>query len=242
MKPILYCVFSLFAMTLLLPSCKEIEDSFEKTRHPKPEREKAASKELPEVESEVSSSTVVITESETITESRSETHSDGKENNKSIFADAGELDRIQSELKNLPQFKGKELKLYQSLHFYDYQGGQISINIQNPDTTENIDTYVYVQGKWQQAQPVKITGPQVKQVDFLMPLDEIKFSTAKKVFDQTIEKAKEVSGASKVQFVYFTYMKINALKKTNAKWYTMLNGARKNVSLNFDIKGDPLLK
>ncbi len=216
-------------MTFLLPSCKEIEDSFEKTRHPKPERVKAPSKELPEVESEVSSSTVVITESETRTESESETHSHGEENNNSIFTDADKLDRIQAKLKDLPQFKGKDPMLYQSLHFYDYQGGQISINIQNPDTTENIDTYVYAHGQWQQAQPLKITGPQVRQVDFLMPLDEIKFSTAKKYLIRQLKKPKRYQVLQKCSSCILPYMKIHALNKKYAKWYTMLNGSRKNV-------------
>lgn len=237
MKPILYrTILFLFAASSLLSSCKEIEDSIEKTRHPKPERKIETAKELPAHENEASSSTIVITETET------ETISEKEENTTSIFADAEKLDRIQTELKNLPQFKGKDLKLYQSLHFYDYKGGQISINIQNPDTAENIDTYLYAYGKWQEPQPVKISGPNVKQVDFLMPLNEIKFSTAKKVFDQSIETAKDIPGASKIQFVYFTFINIKALNRKHAKWYTMVNGSRKNVSLNFDINGDPELK
>ncbi|MBO9618365.1 MAG: hypothetical protein J7539_04945 [Niabella sp.] len=197
---------------LLIVSCKQINKSFEDTIHPKPVKNLQA-------------------QDDDYTGGSDEKHYRG------IFESAERLDRIQAELQNLPQFKGKQLQLYQSMHFYDYKDGYISINIQNPDTTENIDNYKYEDGKWKEPVPVKISGT-TDLVGYLMPLDQIRFSIAKKVHDQTMEKLKEVRGTKKVEFVYFSYVKSNVPAITPSTWYTNIEGLRNDYMLNFDNNGD----
>ena len=218
-------VFLFLFGLMAFSSCDQINKSFEDTLHPKPVKKKNTG-ETGSAQSTASSTTIIT-----------ENYSGEAPVYRSLFSNADTLDQILDELKNLPQFKGKKLNLYQSMHFYDFHGGQININIQDPDTTENIDTYVYANGRWQAPQPVKVIG-NISQVDFLLPLDKIRFATAKKVFDKTIEKSKEIPGAKQVQFVYFNYIKIKAFNKTDAKWYTTVDGSRNNVTLNFDVNGD----
>lgn len=81
---------------------------------------------------------------------------DLEEEYKSIFESATALDSIQQELCNLPRLKGKQLFFFLGFFFYDYQGGMISINLQDPDQPENIDTYTYSNGEWQVQQPVRV--------------------------------------------------------------------------------------
>lgn len=228
MKPILLAT-SLTGMAALLMfcSCEQINRSFEQTRNPRPEKSDAAMHT--ETESHSTSTTTTI-----IAGPGSGDLSDDR----SIFEDAGRLDRIQSELENLPQFRGKKLMLYQSLHFYDFQGGRITINIQNPDTTENIDQYVYANGKWQEPTPVKTFGQLQQEVDFLMPLNRIRFATAKKINDVANEKIKDIPGGKTNGFIYFTCMRIKRLNKTEAGWYLQIQGARSDLRLDFDPDGN----
>ncbi|MBZ4188288.1 hypothetical protein [Niabella beijingensis] len=224
MKPSFY--FSLLAGAatgLTFLSCQQLSKSFEETRNPKPQKE--AVQETGS--STTSTSTVIIRD-----------HAEGQTAGPGIFEDAEALDRIQQELENLPQFRGKKLMLYQSLHFYDFQGGRISINIQNPDTTENVDTYVYFNGKWQEPAPVKIIGQLQTEVDFFMPLDRIRFATAKKINDITREKLKGIPGGHTNGFIYFNCMRIKRLNREEAGWYVQIQGSRSDTKLDFDVEGN----
>lgn len=216
------------AALLMFCSCEQINQSFEQTRHPRPEKSGATMHTETESHSTSSSATTTIVESGSADPSA----------NRSIFEDAATLDRIQSELENLPQFRGKKLMLYQTLYFYDFQGGRISVNIQNPDTTENIDQYVYANGKWQEPTPVKTFGQLQQEVDFLMPLNRIRFATAKKINDVANEKIKDIPGGKTNGFIYFNCMRIKRLNKTEAGWYLQIQGTRSDLRLNFDPDGN----
>lgn len=225
MKPTsLTTVFAGVAALLMYCSCEQINRSFEETRHPRPAKTDAAT----HTETHGSSSTTTIIGSD----------SGDPLNNRSIFEDAATLDRIQSELEGLPQFRGKKLMLYQSLFFYDFQGGRITINIQNPDTTENIDQYLYANEKWQAPTPVKTFGQLQQEVDFLMPLSGIRFATAKKINDIAIEKIKDIPGGKTNGFIYFNCMRIKRLNKINAGWYLQIQGTRSDMRLDFDPDGN----
>jgi len=214
--------FLCIATVMTLCSCRQLNKSFEETLNPKPEK-KAGDNFTHTGTYRSGSTTIQQTE---------------PDNFKSIFEDGAALDRIQEELENLPQFRGKKLMLYQSLYFYDFQGGRITLNIQNPDTTENVDTYVYADGKWQEPTPVKIIGEIANEVDFLMPLDELKFSTAKKINDIAGEKIKGIPGGHTNGFIYFNYMRIKRINRKEAGWYLQIQGSRRDVRLDFDVEGN----
>ncbi|MCF3111596.1 hypothetical protein LL912_22610 [Niabella sp. CC-SYL272] len=229
MKPVLFkTIFAYTAALLLFCSCEQISKSFEETRNPQPKQADLPAHATTESHSSSTSSTTTTIESGSGTQAGA----------RSIFEDAATLDRIQSELENLPQFRGKKLMLYQSLYFYDFQGGRISINIQNPDTTENVDQYVYANGKWEEPTPVKTFGQVQQEVDFLMPLSQIRLATAKKINDIANEKLKEIPGGKTNGFIYFNYMRIKRINKTNAGWYLQIQGARSDLRLDFDPDGN----
>jgi hypothetical protein len=218
MKTLRYSVLAIILSLPFLVSCNEARKSIEETLHPKP-RKKVAPADSP------TSSTVVSSSSYSFS-------TDSQESFKSIFESAAALDSIQQELKNLPHFKGKKLFFLRGFYFYDYQGGIISIDLQDPDNTKNIDTYTYSNGEWSIRQPVKITGN--FPLKFLLaPLDEVKFSTAKKVYDAGLEKSKTIEGAEPITHVYF-----NQIKEVHVKeWYLMIKGARHDYQVKFDVNG-----
>jgi hypothetical protein len=160
-----------------------------------------------------------------------------RENNlkNNFIADDVRLNQIQAELKNLPQFKGKKLMLYNGIYLYK-SGNKwvINIRIQNPDIPENVDSYSYKDGAWQMPTPER--EPRLDgDVSYLCSLDKVSFSAAKKVYETAAEKLKEIEGAEAVSSIHFSY---NYYKKENAEWYTNIRGARNDYRLKFDINGN----
>jgi len=221
MKTSPYNTLIILLIFLLMISCKEVRKSIDETLHP------ASGKKAATEASSTASST---------TFSSSSVFSSGPAQSfKSIFEDAAFLDSIQQELSNMPGLKGKKLFFMAGLYFYDYQGGIISIDLQNPDNPDNVDTYAYSNGEWERQKPVKITGNRLLPLEMLlMPLDEIKFSSAKKVYDIAVEKSKGIEGARPIQHVYFSQIRAVHVKE----WYIMIQGDRRNYRITFDVKGN----
>lgn len=135
----------------------------------------------------------------------------------------------------MPGLKGKKLFFLNGFYFYDYRGGMISIDLQDPNNPENIDTYAYSNGEWQIQKPVVITGNGHFPIEMLlMSLDEVKFSTAKKVYDIVVEESKKIEGAKPIRHIYFSQIKAVHVKE----WYVMIHGARRNYRMTFDVHGN----
>lgn len=223
MKTLPYNAFVILLTFFLLASCKDAKKSIEETLHPNLQK-----KTVPAGDPTTVTSSSFSTSSST----KQESYEKGQQNYKSIFESAAALDSIQQELLNMPSLKGKKLFFLAGFYFYDFQGGRISIDLQDPEKPENIDTYTYENGEWQIEKPVKITGNFPLKL-LLMSLDEVKFSTAKKIYDTAVEKSKTIEGAEPITHVYFTQIKQVNLEE----WYVMINGARHNYRLKFDING-----
>ncbi|SFE76498.1 hypothetical protein SAMN05518672_1109 [Chitinophaga sp. CF118] len=219
MKTLHYNVIIVLLPLFLLASCKEAKKSIEETLHPKPQKRTAPATD------NNTSSTVIFSSSSTFSTTQQQSY-------KSIFESEGALDSIQQELRNMPHLIGKKLFFLQGFYFYDYQGGMISIDLQDPDKPENVDTYTYSNGEWQMQKPVQITGNFALK-SLLMSLDEVKFSTAKKVYDIAVEKSKTIEDAGPINHVYFNQIKVVHVKE----WYIMINGARHNYRVKFDVNG-----
>lgn len=221
MKTSPYSAFVVLLISLLAVSCKEVRKSIDDTLHPKSERKKA------KPDNEAFSSTTVLSSSVVSSSIHEQTF-------KSIFESAETLDSIQQALHDMPGFKGKKLRFLNGFYFYDYQGGMISVDLQDPGNPENVDTYTYSNGEWRRQKPVMITGSRHFPLEtLLMPLDEVKFSTSKKVYDIAVEKSKTVEGAGPVQHVYFNQIKVVHVKE----WYIMIQGARRHYRITFDVDG-----
>lgn len=229
MKTLLNNMLMVFLTFLLITSCKEARKSIDETLHPVPRGKAKPGAGDERVINSTSSSATIFSSSTAFSSDRVE------QTFKSIFADAAFLDSIQQALFNLPGFKGKRLFFMAGLYFYDYQGGMISVDLQDPDNPENIDTYTYSNGAWERQRPVKIAGSRHFPLQMLlMPLDEIKFSTAKKVYDFAVERSKKIEGAAPIQHVYFSHIKAVHVKE----WYIMIQGDRRDYRLTFDVKGN----
>jgi hypothetical protein len=217
---------SLYSVVVLLifffaASCKEARRSIEETLHPR------AQKKAVQPDSETYSSTTTFSSSSVSSSTHEQTFT-------SIFESAETLDSIQQALYEMPGLKGKKLRFLNGLYFYDYRGGMISIDLQDPNKPENVDTYTYSNGEWQIQKPVRISGNGHFPLEMLLaPLDGVKFSTAKKVYDIAVEKSKTIEGAGPTQHIYFTQMNAVHVKE----WYVMIRGARRNYRITFDING-----
>ena len=222
MKTLVYNILIALQAIFLMVSCKEARKSIEETIHPV----SSGKKKTPA--GDEYSSAVTFSSSSVVSSGMKQEYS-------SIFEDAARLDSIQDALRNMPHFEGKKLYFLSGLYFYDFQGGMISVDLQDPDKPENIDTYTYSNGAWKMQKPVKITGNQHFPLKtLLMPLDEIKFSTAKKVYDMAVEKSKHIEGAGKTQHVYFNQLRAADVEE----WYVVISGARRNHRITFDIDGN----
>lgn len=221
MKTFPYNTFAVLLIFFLAASCKEIRKSIEETLHPKAEK-KAASPD-----GDTFSSTTTFSSSSVSSSTHEQTFT-------SLFESAETLDSIQQLLYDIPGLKGKELHFLNGLYFYDYRGGVISVDLQDPNKPENVDTYTYSNGEWQIQRPVTITGNGHFPLKLLLaPLDDVKFSTAKKVYDIAVEKSKTIEGAEPTQHIYFT--QINAVHVK--EWYVMISGARRRYRITFDVNG-----
>ncbi|ERJ57880.1 hypothetical protein [Sphingobacterium paucimobilis] len=140
------------------------------------------------------------------------------------------LQAAEETLRQLPQFSGKPIMVQQSAHFFG--DGRIVLNIQNPDTPQNIDRYVYQRGKWQTPTPVRIT--KADRLDQqLFPLDRVSFATANKVYTTLKQKIKEIKSEERDPTVYFSFYndKINWSPRS-------LRTPRGSYSLSFDEQGN----
>lgn len=207
-----------------LGACRQIEESFEETRNPKPEAP------VPGAGQQVAQQTTTYSTSTSVTHA-SDT---GSLPQRHFFeTSAAGWDSIQQQLYALPGFSGKKLYVYQGFYVYDYQGGMIGISLQDPDKKTNVDAYRYFKGSWERQGPVKITG-NIPLERWLMPLDEVKFSALKKIWDVAQHKSAEIEEAQRITHIFFNYMKQPRVKE----WYLSIRSPRKDYYLEFDAEGN----
>lgn len=152
-----------------------------------------------------------------------------------FLSNAEKLQKAEDELKNLPKFKGKELRAFQNVNFYGGISPRIEIEIIDPDKPQNVDHYTYRNGKWEEPQPVQISGSGDMSANST-PLKDIKFTTVATVFKNWNEKAKTVEGADKepLDFIYFRLWVPNQDRYWDAQ---SINGTREKYYISFNLDG-----
>ena len=141
------------------------------------------------------------------------------------------LEKAENQLRALPEFQGKKIRLYRSTHFY--QDGRIITEIQNPDEPRNIDSYTYRDGKWETPEPVRISLSD-KIEEHLIDLDSIPFVNAHKVYQVVIEKSAEL-GIEPRETIYVVP------RNNKANWYPKtLDTDRSSYRMEFDSQGNLL--
>lgn len=111
---------------------------------------------------------------------------------------ASELAGAQEKLKQLPQYQGKEIFLYESVHFY--QDGSVNLALQQPANPAYVDAYRYQHGEW--SAPKAVLARNIPRRIF--PLSKINFADALKVVSTYNEKAAQVEGAEPTATVYIS--------------------------------------
>lgn len=141
------------------------------------------------------------------------------------------LQKAENQLRALPEFQGKKIRLYRSTHFY--QDGRIITEIQNPDEPRNIDSYTYRDGKWEAPEPVRISLSD-KIEEHLIDLDSVPFVNAHNVYQALTEKSAEL-GIEPRETIYVVP------RNNKANWYPKtLNTDRSSYRMEFDSQGNLL--
>lgn len=141
------------------------------------------------------------------------------------------LQKAENQLRALPEFQGKKIRLHRSTHFY--QNGRIITEIQNPDEPRNIDRYTYRDGKWEAPEPVRISLSD-KIEEHLIDLDSIPFVNAHKVYQAITEKSAEL-GIEPRETIYVVP------RNNKANWYPKtLDTDRSSYRMEFDSQGNLL--
>lgn len=147
-----------------------------------------------------------------------------------LLQDKSTLQKAEQLLKDLPKFKGKDIKVFQNIHFYE--DGRVMVDLQDPDKPENIDNYIFKDGKWGEPQPVQISGDGDISSN-VFSLNQIKFETVADIHKQLEEKAKAIEGAKITSHIYYV---LNVSNQTG-RWYTGVDGTRESYSGYFNADG-----
>ena len=147
-----------------------------------------------------------------------------------LLADVTLLNKAEKELKELPKFKGKEIKVFQQVYFYG--DGRIKLAIQDPTKPENIDDYLFQNGKWQEPQPVQISGGGSMD-DNVFPLNDIKFETVANINKQVEAKSKDIEGAQPLGALYYAMNPATG----ELRWMASVQGTRANYTGMFNADG-----
>ncbi|MGF6146990.1 Uncharacterised protein [Kingella potus] len=132
-----------------------------------------------------------------------------------FLGDAAALQAAEDAFKALPQFGGKPVNVFQTIHFYGGSDPRISVEVQDPNKPENVDHYEYENGKWNGPQPVQLSGSG-RMKDNVVPLNKIPFAAVAKIHRAWSEKAKEVGGReAEPDHIYFSLF----VPTGRSKWY-----------------------
>ncbi len=205
MKKSLPLYLAVILSTILLSACKQITKSIDDTLNGRPRQNK--------IDAFMSS------------------EDDGNSNTSNFLTDANALAQAEAALRNLPELKGKKINVYSDLHMYD--DGRIMIQIQDPDTLQNVNSYDYSSDKqWGARQPVNIGGNITAESvsSQSIPLDSIHFKTVAKMAKTYADSAKHVGSTTSINHIYY--------EPQVREWYCNdMTGARSSYEIYFNPDG-----
>jgi hypothetical protein len=164
--------------------------------------------------------------SSTTTVSSSTVHSSS---GSGFLGNAAKLKAAEQALRSLPAFAGKDIYLYEAIHFYD--DGRIQTKVQNPHTPTYIDAYTFSDGSWQEPKPVQLSVHD-DIAKKLVKLDDISFSSVEAVRRNYSGKADSILGAVPINYVYAIF------GQHDYAWYPQsINGSRERYFISFTKDG-----
>ncbi|MDQ0641019.1 hypothetical protein QF042_004584 [Pedobacter sp. W3I1] len=139
---------------------------------------------------------------------------------------SSELEQAEEKLRKLPQYRNKEIMVYQSVHFY--ADGSIHLALQHPENPEYVDEYSFKDGAWSEPKPVLARNVERR----IFPLNKMNFAAAQKVIQIYNEKAAEIEGAKPTTLVYIS------IWDNGMRWFpSSINGSRERYDLQFNNDG-----
>lgn len=147
-----------------------------------------------------------------------------------FLLDTSALRKAEQALRGLPQFAGKNIRLYKDIHFYD--DGRVMLKLQHPGNPEYIDEYRYQEGSWSGPEPVQISV-RTPIENYIFDLDSMRFETVATIARHYNEKASSVEGAEAATHVYGIIW-----DKDRFIWYPRsINGSRERFGIEFTLDG-----
>ena len=227
-------------LALCSSGCKQVLKSVEETFKPdsaalsqQVQKQAAADSSAKPVATQQESISIKIethisTETHTSTSTTTHTHAPTRESKK-FLTDTTRLKKAEKALRALPQFAGKEIFIYRSVHFYG--DGNIMLMLRHPENPKYVDNYTYSDGKWSAPTPAQIFLHD--DVDSkLVSLNRISFANAARVTRVYNEKAAEVEGAKPATSVYVS------IWDKRMRWFPgTINGTRERYDIQFNEDG-----
>jgi hypothetical protein len=177
------------------------------------------------VERSSSSTTVTSSSSSTVTSSAVASSSSDD-----FLADATGLKTAEQALRRLPAFAGKDIYLYEAIHFYD--DGRIITKVQHPQNPAYIDAYEFGNGSWKAPKPVQLSVHDDIEKR-LVKLDEISFVSVAAVCRNYRLKADSITGADPITHIYAIF------RNNDFNWYPQsLDGSRERYFISFTKDGN----
>lgn len=221
-------IFILICIAFIL-SCKQISQSVKETINP---NDSVINKRTKDNDPDTSgkytgitkttSTTTSTTQIDTIVRTYQQLLSTG------FLTDARKLEQAEMALRKLPQYAGKEIFLYATVHFFD--NGLILAKLQNPYNPKYVDAYRYI-GTWSgpTPEPQSVNNNIQSQ---LISLNTFRFSNVAKVARIYKEKALKIEGATPLSLVFIT------IRNNQINWFpNYITGSRSMYAIGFNTDG-----
>lgn len=155
--------------------------------------------------------------------------------NKSIFTEPGLAAKVMSDLKAVPDLKGKDVKIFQNVVIAESKdlGNFVDINVLKPGTTDKVDNYKYQRNGWTGPNPVQITGSGNME-DNVAPIDAIDYNKLPDIYKVCDEKAKTIEKGEVDKMIVYIY----DVNESKYEAVISIKGARETYTATFDAKGN----
>jgi hypothetical protein len=223
---------------VLLFSCRQVTKSIEETFNPKHSAslkdtiaQTAKAGQAQHAAAMKTADSVLQTALQLIEKTTSDIHIERHTSTKKsdFLTNKVELAKAEQALRKLPQYTGKEIFIYSTIHFYD--DGRIITSLRHPENPKYVDRYEYRNGVWSEPRPVQMSvRDQIESR--LLPLDRLSFSNVARVTKTYNEKAAEVEGAKPATSTYVMVW------DKEMRWYpTTVDGSRERYTIQFNDDG-----
>ncbi|MEY8760030.1 hypothetical protein [Chryseobacterium tongliaoense] len=227
---VMICIF-------LFTGCEQVSKSIKDTLEPKNDTiAEVKEKQMPDpapspydaaVEKQIEDAQHLV---ETVLEKHTKTriqHIEGK--NTDFLTNEKKLNNAEEALKKLPQYLGKEIFIYSSIHFYN--DGRIRVMLQHPQNPEYIDNYVYENETWSEPKPEQLSVKDNIR-SRLVSLQKISFTNVARAASVYNEKTKQIEGAEPITSIYIS------IWNNNLRWSPgSINGSRERYSIELNQNG-----